>query len=369
MACLNPRRMIPYPKGHPKFGQYRLIPFQQWNANEGDGTWIELNPTTGEVYDEQDVYGSILVPCRKCRGCLLDKSKEWATRLVLENYTTAEDCSYFITLTYRDDDLVTYKPTSANGALSLSREHIKKFLKDFRRQVSYHYNVDSGVRYFIAGEYGSTTFRPHYHLILFGFKFDDLECIGTNFRGEEYFRSPFLEKVWNRGFVCIAKVTYESCAYVARYTLKKADNLDREHWLSIGVEPEFQLQSTHPGLGLNYFIQYYDEILGAGQIVLPALNKDTPNLNRIPGYFIRKLEEINPELFLQYKDNLKANAQERQISRFNLYANKLFSDFGPIFDESYLSQSFLEREKRLFEVRDRKLTDGMSKFLRTLDGE
>ena len=77
------------------------------------------------------------------------------------------------------------------------------------------------IRFFHCGEYGESTSRPHYHAIIFGYDFPDKKKWRTTDRGDILYRSPLLETLWDKGSSEIGSVTFESAAYVARYSLKK----------------------------------------------------------------------------------------------------------------------------------------------------
>ena len=97
------------------------------------------------------------VPCGRCIGCRLERSRQWAMRCVHEASLYKNNC--FITLTFND----YYLPKDG----SLHVEHFQKFMKRLRKRFG------SGVRYFQCGEYGELLRRPHYHACLFNFDFPD----------------------------------------------------------------------------------------------------------------------------------------------------------------------------------------------------
>lgn len=90
------------------------------------------------------------------------------------------------------------------------------------------------VRFFACGEYGETTFRPHYHLALFGL------------------RDPALvEKCWTHGFVKVDPMTLERAMYLCGYVVKKLtkkEDIDSVIALK-GKHPEFARMSLKPGIG------------------------------------------------------------------------------------------------------------------------
>ena len=96
----------------------------------------------------------ISVPCGKCVWCAVQKRSDWALRLHYESKKHIG--SKFVTLTYADPHLVW-----ANGVPQLDKKHVQLFCKRVRK-------AGQAFRYYAVGEYGSKTFRPHYHIIMFG---------------------------------------------------------------------------------------------------------------------------------------------------------------------------------------------------------
>ena len=72
-----------------------------------------------------------------------------------------------------------------------------------------------------CGEYGSTYGRPHYHAIIFNLPPLELRQIGTTKTGFPTFVSDLFAECWPFGFHTLNYVSFESCAYVARYVTKK----------------------------------------------------------------------------------------------------------------------------------------------------
>lgn len=218
------------------------------------------------------------LPCGKCIQCKLNRSKEWAVRCVLESL--GHENNYFVTLTYDDDHL----PKDGR----LHREHLTEFFKDLRYRIG-------SFRYFGCGEYGSKTKRPHYHLILFGANFTDIEP--NNFRK---MKSKVLSKVWPYGQYDIGEVTYGSCNYVAQYSCKKVFDGTRED--------EFLAISNKPGLGAEWvkehlpLIYQYDAVYGAF---------GSSSQSKLPRYFDKLAEMLDGEKYKEMKD--KRLAQENSL--------------------------------------------------------
>lgn len=156
----------------------------------------------------------ILVPCGRCGFCAATRRSDWAIRLSFERRLHLG--SRFITLTYADCHLKWHLAQP-----QLHREHVQLFLKRVRKE-GYQ------LRYYGVGEYGSRTFRPHYHILLFG----DVP--------EEVIR-----RQWFYGQVHIGTVTEQSVIYCLSYMINKND------WrMSKGRVRTFNMMSK--GIGKNY---------------------------------------------------------------------------------------------------------------------
>lgn len=95
-----------------------------------------------------------------------NKQNEWVFRLNEE--MKVSPYTYFITLTYRDDDLpfACYVPEKRCFPC-VSRRDIQLFLKRLRKKTKVKF------KYHIVSEYGPETLRPHYHGLLFCQNFID----------------------------------------------------------------------------------------------------------------------------------------------------------------------------------------------------
>lgn len=165
----------------------------------------------------------ITVPCGKCYTCLSNKRSQWSFRL--EQELRDSSSAFFITLTYENEH-VRIGPT---GYPSVCKRDVQLFLKRVRRSFP-----KSRIRYFVVAEYGPSTFRPHYHAILFGLPFQSIdECFGG------------ISPIWGLGNVHVGSVTGNSIGYCAKYCISKSDVPDY-------LEPVFSLMSRKPGIGSGY---------------------------------------------------------------------------------------------------------------------
>lgn len=202
------------------------------------------------------------VPCGKCEGCLLDRSKKWAIRCMHE--ASLHDNNCFLTLTYDDKHL------PIDGSLNI--EDFQLFMKRLRKKYG------NGIRFFHCGEYGSLHFRPHHHAIIFGHDFNDKEMIslGRDVNTVLY-RSNSLSLLWPYGFTSIGSVTERSCAYVARYILKKVNRTKQQNFQ---FKPEYITMSRRPGIAHDWILRYKDDVYPHDYVVLSNGIKAKP-----PAYY------------------------------------------------------------------------------------
>lgn len=227
------------------------------------------------------------------------------------------DLAVFLTLTYNDHHL------PAGG--TLVKRDMQLFFK--RLRMYHHYNnPEAGkIKYFMCGEYGGKTQRPHYHAIVFGLDFADKRKHSTGKRGDALYTSAKLDELWGLGHCWIGSVTTQSAGYVARYCLDKINGeLAIEHYKRFNPEtgevwdviPEFQASSQ--GLGLVHFEQHHETMYRRDSCIVAG--KEVP----VPKYYDKKLEQINPQLHAEIKEKrkLKALLRKEDNTRERLYVRE-----------------------------------------------
>lgn len=203
----------------------------------------------------------VTVPCGRCIGCRLAKSRQWAVRCVHEASLYNNNC--FITLTYSEK----YLPKDG----SLDKRAFVLFMKRLRKKFG------SKIRFFMCGEYGEQLQRPHYHACLFNFDFEDkyhYKTTGTT----KLYRSLSLEKIWKFGYSTIGEVTFESAAYVARYVMKKItgqkallhyNQVDKETGEVMQEKtPEYNGMSRMPGIGKGWFDKFQTDVYPDDKVII-----------------------------------------------------------------------------------------------------
>lgn len=234
----------------------------------------------------------IQLPCGRCIGCRLERSRQWAVRLMHESRSHQRSC--FITLTYSKEHL------PMNG--SLVKEDFQLFMKKLRKKI-----FPRKVRFFHCGEYGDKLGRPHYHAILFGVDFLSTKYGSeTSHDGFSLYCSSELDALWGNGIAKIGPVNFETCAYVARYCVKKVNgSMADEHYSKIHketgevikIEPEYCTMSRRPGIGALHFDRYSNEIYLRDEITSRGGHKSKP-----PRFYDKLLARQNKDKYEDVKD-------------------------------------------------------------------
>lgn len=270
-----------------------------------------------------------LIPCGKCVACQNNKRSSLSLKLRLEEYTS-KYC-YFLTLTYddknlplfslgtdlqtndflriypysermRSDSMISdfcfdffnfdsdfvdmmdyyaafvrnyerkYDKSCVYGhglyALLYYRD-IQLFLKRLRKYINKYYNEK--IRFYIIGEYGTKSLRPHWHCLLFfnsselSQAFEDCENVGTTSRGCECPR--FLRPFWKFGIVDSKRTNGECFNYVSSYVNQSSNfpkllvllsNQKAYHSIHLGqILPEESFISAIQKGDFSFFVQQF----------------------------------------------------------------------------------------------------------------
>ena len=252
--------------------------------------WIRKREDSADFQKEIELNKHILIPCGHCIGCRLDYSRSWADRMMLELETAGK--GIFVTLTY-DNEHCPWTQFDEEGYPifgTLDKRDCQLFMKKLRSR----FDGKDGrpfvkIRFFLAGEYGPSTKRPHYHAIIFGLglsDFYDLVPHGRNELGQQYFISDMLSSIWSNGFVLLSDVSWKTCAYVARYITKKLNGYSSIEYSERNVVPEFSLMSRKPGIGREY-LELHPDCLDKENIYI-STEEDGLKI-QIPKYYYKQL--------------------------------------------------------------------------------
>lgn len=208
--------------------------------------------------------------CGSCMPCLIKRRKIWQHRIMLESLLHSDNC--FVTLTYSDEEVpkLTGSSSLVDGSpmLTLEPMHLTNWLKRLRKAIS-----PSKIRYYAVGEYGDRTWRPHYHVALFGYP--KCERGQSGYSASVKSCCPVCDLVrdtWNMGNVFLGDLSLQSAGYIARYVTKKMTRNDDVRL--DGRWPEFARMSLCPGLGADALAPAADVI---GRYYLEPTMVDVPH--------------------------------------------------------------------------------------------
>lgn len=175
--------------------------------------------------------------CGNCSECLIRKRSDLVGRCLAE-LSNPEVCqSFAVDLTYRDVD-----GESPMGALVLMYKHFDTLVTKMR-DAAWSPNAPKGhgkrgVRFLVAGEYGSLKGRAHWHAVFF-------------ITGEALSLPPFGTRaewdMWPYGHAWLKPADHKTIAYAVKYALKPSED---EASFGYVKKPNY---SRYPPLGDWYF--------------------------------------------------------------------------------------------------------------------
>lgn len=269
-------------------------------------------------YKKDNKNEHIPFPCGKCPPCMKRRTSGWSFRLVKHGEQMKN--ALFVTLTYDTD----YVPITEKGYMTLDKTDLQKFFKRLRKINN------EKISYYAVGEYGSQSFRPHYHIILFNASIKNVESAWS------LDNKPL-------GHVHFGNVSDASIGYTLKYMSKSKQiplhkNDDRKK--------EFSLMSKK--LGANYLtekmIQWHKQNLkermyvpmkDGRKIAMPRYYKDkmyNEEEKKKIAVYMRYISENEMEKDLkEYGNEIHAIMAERHIHAF-----KKMEKFAQIFKRTQI---------------------------------
>lgn len=234
-------------------------------------------------------------------------------------------CSYFLTLTYDEENLPTY---GESHLPCFDKREVQAYLRALRDRVR---RERISIRYFLTCEYGDIGFRSHYHAILYFSEFLSLQQVWI-----------LCNEVWERGIVYLSSVGAGCCRYVSKYCLK--DDPTRSFELpSSDPRKPFRLFSRRPGIGatpeaLRYWIDrfsltesYYDFgstlSSGNGEAFIPKIPRVVRN--KFDPEKQRRISEVGWSRFYGLQDELVNSFNDPGLNFTNMDTN----EYTPIYDK------------------------------------
>lgn len=171
--CLNPKKIY-------LNGEYKK---DCWKAKAGEHYTIEA-----------------IAKCGVCSQCIAEKANNWVIRNDYESKAHKDKC--FITLTYAKNPIFL----------------VKKDLQDFKKRLRKELEKNKiKIRTFDVGEYGTKKKRPHFHIIIYGWKEEKPKYLGLSKKGFPIYQSELIQKTWGLGRTTYQKFSDYEIPYIALY--------------------------------------------------------------------------------------------------------------------------------------------------------
>ena len=280
-----------------------------------------------------------LVPCGKCYNCIVNKRSQWAFRLYQESLSSQSN--YFITLTYDDNNLHW-----TDNYATLDPQFIQKWLKNLVQYCRKYFNCV--VKYYLCGEYGWQSGRPHYHLHLFN--------LPTSV--DIY---DFISSRWKLGNFFIGSTNCASGMYVTKHNLVKLlpDQLNPNYEVEQIVPPFMRCSK---GIGLNYldslFTNYDNVIVGNVPNSVPFENKSIPT----PRYYKDFFKDRYSMKYIAFTQMKRFEDEQRQYNDID-YSSVNYDRDLPYLDnwrslgfesknefDKYVKRCSVQKRKSLFDA-------------------
>lgn len=149
------------------------------------------------------------------------------------------------------------------------------------------------IKYYLCGEYGENTCRPHYHVIFFNLPQEPLKVLFDS---------------WQHGLIHIGEVTPRSIRYTLKYIMQGKKNSSLHEY----VQRPFALMSK--GLGVGYVISRKNGIVMILRAIMLCRKEEK---TRLPRYFRDKLySKTDKQKQRVIYEQKQAQNSVRESSRF-----------------------------------------------------
>jgi len=261
----------------------------------------------------------LTVPCGQCLGCRLTYSRHWAIRCLHEAQMHRDNI--FLTL--------TYAPEHLPAGRSLDKKAVPQFMADLRSELGH-----PAIKYFHCGEYGTDLHRPHYHVLIFGFRPSDERSCPSQKGSYPLYVSSMLERLWPWGFCPYGELNFETAAYTARYATKKItgkkaashyERVDPETGEIFNLQPEYATMSNRGGIGRSWLEKYFSEVYPSDTVLVNG------RLVRPPRFYDKICKELNPDIFQAVRKERLKKLEEKDVMTLDQLAD-LRRDYQTKFD-------------------------------------
>lgn len=337
MPCYHPLSAFRLTHGHLDFYKGSGKKARLVRVNSLDKIVFKIPAGFGKLYTPQPL------PCGRCVGCRSVRSREWAIRC--DHEASLHDRNCFVTLTFDDYHLPSNQSLDKSVIPAFMKRLRKKFVPkcpipkvpkddphyaDVRKRRK-EWLFKHGIRAYYCGEYGDKHGRPHYHILLFNFDFDDRRFHKQEKNGSIVYTSKALDRLWwdkelkcKIGHAVVGNVTFNSAAYVAGYIMKKiTGDMAYDHYETYDLEtgevihrlPEFGEMSRNPGIARVWFDKFKDDVYPRDFVVVKGKKMPPPKYYDalFKAFNESGYEDIKAERIVEMKKRVDDNSPERLL--------------------------------------------------------
>ncbi len=184
-----------------------------------------LNPITIERYNEEHKdKETIQVSCGKCIQCQIKRIKNWTSKLYLETISHEESC--FITLTFDNNKITNTNDKELTPLMACDLAYSKRYFQLFMKRLRKHIQKYEGklIKFYHIGEYGALNQRAHHHVIIFGWKPNDMRIMENSKSGKPQYHSKLIDNKWKLGRTSVQNTNINNIKYITKYTTEKILN-------------------------------------------------------------------------------------------------------------------------------------------------
>lgn len=265
------------------------------------------------IITQKEYARTVPVPCGRCPECYSRRASAWSFRLMQQEKVS--DNALFITLTYDTQHV----PLTRNGYMSLRKRDLQLFFKrlrkaqDKRKATDSRYEKMQAIRYYVVGEYGGRTKRPHYHALIYNV-IPELIQDAWLCTKDRYDKKENCKCGKHLGNIHYGTVSGASVGYTLKYMSKCSQIPMHQNDDRI---PEFALMSK--GLGANYLtpqmIKWHRaDLLNRMYVNLPDNKKVS-----MPRYYKTKIYD---EIELMCINDYQAHKREKEGKETMSYRDK-----------------------------------------------
>lgn len=298
--------------------------------------------------------GTYTVPCGKCIQCTSRAQNDWRFRLIQQTLSTPK--CVFGTLTYKETTLpMLVDKETGECTPTVFKEDVQKWLHRSVMRLT-RSGIDEPM-YFLASEYGTHTFRPHYHFLFWNVNRMDFEPCLVDWR--EKYGFEFCTDV------DVSKIG-AAAVYVSKYALK--GQFDVSVVKNGLAAPNFHLVSKGVGKAYldeikSYCRKHHFDKVGYSKEYLETLynrlNYVTPDgrVFALPRYYVNKIIPPKTRLAFEYSAYVRDRRAELDELRDRKIADSLSIDMGQahivatkakIAENMENAKSLLERQNNFY---------------------